>query len=567
MVKSIILPLTIGYQSIKQETDSAKTLPNSNSIARNFVVCELFQTNDYSAPMKKQDWLFDIIQAMGKNEKTFFLKYCKLFSESDTGYLILYRAMERMKDFDEKILQKKIDGKIPADRLPSTRNYLKNMLLKSLQIFNSEQSDDFILNGMLYNISFYHGKNLFSLCTKEIASAKKYVIEHELYNRFHEVARWERTVVPLTNPVETETLQHLQEIIEQEKQNFLRIETEANYHLRTIRLAKLLHRTERSLTEPIEKTQDFIAFCNDPYYTDETLANTTASKIMYCTMQFITAYEKKDMTRVELFLQRRIELMEANPDYLYNHLLTYISTLYNFIIFSSLKKDLALITSLMEKFTSIPELYKKRISRFQTEMIQVQAINAWLDFYTMTGDFERITEMKIDFPESFSKTNYNLVFYYSACQKAAAGYFALDDYKTALKFVNQVIQDSRSKSYPEILMLSRIMNLQIHYEMQNESTIEYETQSIHYFLKKNENPGKFEEEVLNFIRELLRNSSKENPGLKLIRDRIRTIASPSDDQRNFFIFTWLDAKTKGVRFMEAYLENKKQSAENSRNGF
>ena len=161
--------------------------------------------------------------------------------------------------------------------------------------------------------------------------------------------------------------------------------------------------------------------------------------------------------------------------------------------------------------------------------------------------------MTIAFPIAYSKTNYLLTFYYSACLKAATGYFAVGDYKTALKFINRIIQDNSSKSFPECLMLSRIMNLMIHYEMKNDSAIDYERHSINYFLKKGENPAKLEQEVLNFIRELQRNDlqgGKEK--LTAIRENIRAIASPADDQRNFFIFTWLDAKTNGISFTAAY---------------
>lgn len=505
------------------------------------------------AGMKKQDWLFEIIRAMSKPEKAFFIKFCGLFSGGEPGYLALFKALERMSAYDEAVLQKKLEGKIAPARMPATRNYLKNMLLKSIHAFNNELSDDVQLSNMLFNIAFYHRKNLLALCEKEVAAAKKFALEHELYTRLHEVMRWERTILPVINPLNDETLQRIESGIAEEKENFVRIETDAAYYLRSIRLNKLLHRTDRSMDEPIEKTQAFHAFCSDVYYTDDTLAKTTGSRIIFCTMQFVTAYHRGEKDRAEYFLKRRIELMETNPHFLANRLMTYISTLYNYIIFISLKKDEALFTEQMNKFTAIPEVYKKRVDNIHIETIHVHSINAWLDFYIMLGKFEQITRMNIEFPASYATTNYLLTFYYSACLKTAAGYFATGDYKTALKYVNRIINDKTSRSFPERLLMGRILNLMIHYEMQHDAVIEYESQSLNYQLKKKDKPAAVETEVLLFISELQQNAGqKRTEKLAAIRNRILSLTGPADDKHNFFIFTWMDAKTQGISFLEAF---------------
>ena len=209
--------------------------------------------------MKAQDWLFDIVHAMNKHEKKFFSRYCKLFSDGDAGYMTLYETLEKMRKYDEAELKKKLRGKIPESRLPATRNYLKNMLLRSMQAHGGE-SDEEELNALLFNIAFYRRKNLLALCEKEIAAAKKFVLQHELYTRFHEVARWERKIIPTVAPMEEETVTRLEEIIREEKENFLRLETDAEYHLRTICLSRIIHRTDRSLSEPVEQSKAFLDF-------------------------------------------------------------------------------------------------------------------------------------------------------------------------------------------------------------------------------------------------------------------------------------------------------------------
>ena len=78
-------------------------------------------------------------------------------------------------------------------------------------------------------------------------------------------------------------------------------------------------------------------------------------------------------------------------------------------------------------------------------------------------------------------------------------YFGMGDYEKALVYLNQWLSLPRSVEREDLQSLARILNLIIHYEMDNSILLEYLSRSTYRFLKKRNRAFEFERSVLNFI--------------------------------------------------------------------
>lgn len=86
--------------------------------------------------MKKQDQLFRLINTLTKSEKRYFKLYTQMQSGSE-NYIMLFDAIDKMKVYDESKIRKKFKGKTFLNQLAVMKNYLFNVIIKSLKNFES----------------------------------------------------------------------------------------------------------------------------------------------------------------------------------------------------------------------------------------------------------------------------------------------------------------------------------------------------------------------------------------------------------------------------------------------
>ena len=85
-------------------------------------------------------------------------------------------------------------------------------------------------------------------------------------------------------------------------------------------------------------------------------------------------------------------------------------------------------------------------------------------------------------------------------------YFGMGDYEKALIYLNQWLSLPRSVEREDLQSLARILNLIIHYEMDNAILLEYLFRSTYRFLKKRNRAFEFERSVLTFIQKAIKNT-------------------------------------------------------------
>ena len=101
--------------------------------------------------MKPSTELFDLISTLTKSEKRFFKLQSSLQS-GDKNYVRLFDLIEKMEVYDEETVKSTFRGEKFINHLPSEKNHLYKLILKSLRSYYSETSVSSMLKQEIKNV-------------------------------------------------------------------------------------------------------------------------------------------------------------------------------------------------------------------------------------------------------------------------------------------------------------------------------------------------------------------------------------------------------------------------------
>ena len=147
--------------------------------------------------MTPSDELFKLIKCLTKSEKRFFKLFSSLQS-GDKNYLKIYDYLVSIEEYDEYEFKKKISDKKLANNLPSEKNNLYKLILKSLRAYHDGKSINNILKNEINNIEILYNKALYKELKKKIRRAKIIAEKYEKFSYLLELVNWEKKLVEIS---------------------------------------------------------------------------------------------------------------------------------------------------------------------------------------------------------------------------------------------------------------------------------------------------------------------------------------------------------------------------------
>src|SRR4051812_23042233 len=143
------------------------------------------------------DALFQLIQSLEKAEKRNFKLYIKRSSSKENLKIIqLFDAMDKLKEYDEKLLLKKLPG-IEKPQLSNLKTHLYKQLLASLRLLKSTDSIDLQLNEQFDYAHILYKKGLFQQSLKLLDRAREIAKNHQKFNFLIQVIALEKRIETL----------------------------------------------------------------------------------------------------------------------------------------------------------------------------------------------------------------------------------------------------------------------------------------------------------------------------------------------------------------------------------
>jgi len=122
---------------------------------------------------RSTDILFQLIQSLEKAEKRHFKLYIKRSSSNENLKIVqLFDALDKMSEYDEKILLKKLPS-VQKIQLSNLKAHLYKQILASLRLLKSAESIDLQLNEQFDYAHILYKKGLFIQSLKILEKAKE----------------------------------------------------------------------------------------------------------------------------------------------------------------------------------------------------------------------------------------------------------------------------------------------------------------------------------------------------------------------------------------------------------
>jgi hypothetical protein len=494
-------------------------------------------------PNRSADSLFQLIHSLQKGEKRNFKLYVKRNSSNEDLKMIhLFDAIDKMSEYDETVLLKRIPS-IKKQQLSNIKAHLYKQVLTSLRLLRNDENIDIQLHEQLDFSKILYNKGLYLQSLKILEKAKEAA-------RFYHQDSFLIQIISLEKKIETlyitRSMQNRAESLsaEADEVNAKRRKITDLSNL-TLQLYSWYINNGHARNERDE--EGVRAFFKKHIPKLDENENGFYENLYLCQSYCWYAFIRQDFLMYYKYTQKWVDLFLEYPHMLpveAGHFIKGIHNLLNALFDLRHYKKFETVLKQFEKFSSSQVASANDNNHIQTF---VYLYTAKINHHFMVGTFKQglslvpQIEEKLDEYALYLDRHRVLVFYY----KIASLYFGSGDYETCIDYVQKIINwkvDLRN----DLQCYARLLHLLAHYELGNYDLIEYLARSVYRFMTKMETLTVVEEEMFRFLRNRFHSSSR---GLQKefseLLQRIKGLEKNRFETRAFAyldIISWLESK-------------------------
>jgi len=443
--------------------------------------------------MRQTSELFELIKSMDKNEKRYF-RLQSLLQKGNKNYLKLFNAIDKQKIYNEGKIKERYKDEKFVRQYAFTKNYLYNLIIKSLINYRREKSIDSRIHSAISECKILFSKALYSQYFHKISKAKQLCLKYERFGYFLQILDMEKIIIKKeevqtlkANAIYNEALSALEKLKNMFEYSRLASMLLHNYRAYgTRRNEKQDEEIDKILSSPImSKTEN--ALCDrskESYHRiNEIIYNTTA-----------------DYKKMLESLEMRYNIVNNNPhpfeDYIIDYPIDILSSLVNaYLKYNDLEEA--------EKYLKIYEYLK---TRNEADRVDSEIFATFMRFqiYIKKDEISKASKL-IPKLEGFLvkyknklliDTELSAMFHIVKCR------ILEKNFDKALNAANLLIVHPFLEKRADYESYLKIMNLIIHFELKNYPLLKYLIISTYRFLYNKEKLYRVETLMLKFIRKL-----------------------------------------------------------------
>jgi hypothetical protein len=506
------------------------------------------------------DTLFQLIHSLEKSEKRHFKLYIKRSStKEDLKIVQLFDALDKLNDYDEKSLLKKLPG-IEKPQLSNLKTHLYKQILASLRLLKSADSIDLQLNEMFDYAHILYKKGLFQQSLRMLDRAKETAKANQKFNFLVQVLALEKRIETLHI---THSMQMRAEQLSAESVQML---GRINMVARLSNLALLIYswyirngharneKDEASLREYVREHLPPGAWQQTGFY--ERL-------YLYQSYNWY-AFIRQDFLMYYRYSQKWLDLFEEQPLMVRVETGHYIKALHNLLNAHFDLRNHSRFDAVLRKFEAFSQT--DRVMENDNFRIQsfVYITTARINQVFMQGTFKEGLRMVAGIEQRlaeydlFIDRHRILVLNY----KIASLYFGAGDFGTSIDYLQRIINDQQDLRN-DLQCYARVLHLMAHYELGNFELMESLTKSVYRFMARRERLTRIEEEMFRFLRTSFQTSrSALKTEFEKFLDKIRRFEGNRYEARSFAyldLVSWVESKVYQRPMSEIIAEKYRKS--------
>lgn len=491
--------------------------------------------------------LFELIHSLSSSEKRYFKVFAtKTSSSTSNKYLLLFNAIEKQKKYEEEALKNLIyNGEaIKSRKFSELKNYLYELILKSLQSFDEKTSVDFKLKSMLNNVRVLAKRSLYTHCKDILNKIKKIAYQYDKFLVMLEVLYWEKQLAYTESNISF--LNENLEKINQEEQRLLQIITQERQYW-TIFFHLLISLKKDAIARSDDKVSELERIMQSDWLLEENFPDFHMAQILYHRIYGIYYSSTREYEKYYQRNNELIALIESEPIRLKEDVSMYISVITNQIFSCGMLRKYEEVDSNLKRLRAVKPIthddkYKIFLHYYLNKMVLCSENGAFQEGVKLIQEREK---QRLEFKKALFNINYSFIYSYL--------YFGAEQYEEALEWLNQLIDYKGKIQRQDLQSVARIVRIIIHYELKNTFFLEYLLRSTYRYLRSRNRLYQFEKRILKFIqrsRNILTRKELKEEFIKLRDDFQKIQENPKEAPmlRYFDFITWLDSKIENRKF-------------------
>lgn len=484
--------------------------------------------------------LFDLIKSLSKTEKRYFKVYASRHTiGEENNYSILFDFISKLDEYDETSIFKAFKGEALLNKFSITKKRLYDYVLKALDAFHANSSHEANLYKMIHSAEILYKKALYKQCWKILKSAESLALKQEKFHILLEIQlKFKRLI---ENDGYSEVIPG--EIDEILKNDMNYIDIIQNYsqlwNVKSLLFTRLNKKgvarseedkaTYKSIVQPLEtiKTNDDF---DSRYLKHHTLS------AYYFAIDDTSSSLKEIHQNIELF-QENPSVIEAEPN-------VYFSTLTNAIYSHNSNGEY----KEAEHYLSLLKMLPSQLESATNEDLDIKlfsSINSIeLNLLNFRGDFAKAVELEHIIEEGYRLYGHKI----NKIRRAYLGFslsvafFGIENYSSALKWINNILNDSELDHKEDIFCFAQLFNLIIHFELDHKQLLPYAIKNTQRYLKLRNRVYGFETVFLKYITKINKSPSQINQ-LDLLAEVANELNELRNDPFEKNVFNYFDFAT------------------------
>ncbi len=489
------------------------------------------------------DYLFQLIKSLSKAEKRSFKIFATRTNTRDPKFISLFDAIDKSDSYDEAVIVKKVKG-LKKRQLSNLKAHLYRQILISLRLTNINYNVDIQLREQIDYARILYNKGLYTQSLRILEKAKEIAANNNRDSQTYDILVFEKII---ESQYITRSLKSRADKLVKETDEILgtlrRYNTLSNLSIRLygiyiknghVRNQKDFENIQSFFKSELEKINlDNLTFFEELYL-----------YISYAWYSLII----QDFLLQYKYAQKWVNLFRNKPDMLTLEPIWYIKGMHVllealFVLEHYDKHEIEL--KHLEEFAENPPIRNnENLETLSFMYSYTSKINSHFIIGTFSEGIEMVPEL-MDKLEKYSNSvdpHRVLVFYY----KIASLYFGAGETEKSIFYLNKIINYPDQHLREDLHCFARILNLIAHYEMGNQTLVDYQIRSTYRFLRKMNDLNKVQEEVLKFLRNLgnVKLADVKEEFIKL-RQKLINISNLPFQRRHFIyldIISWLESK-------------------------
>jgi hypothetical protein len=500
---------------------------------------------------KVNEALFDLIKSMSKSEKRYF----KLMSSRHTigaenNYVRIFDHLDKQSEYDEDLLFQEFKGEAFLNRFSITKKRLYDHILGALDSYHSSSSVEAQIHKMLHSADILFNRSLYDQCRRILRSAEKLAIKNEKSALLIEVKSKQKRVIETAGYLKA-TDNDIEDIVQVEKRQIELIrQCNALWAVKSQLFARLV---KNGVSRCKADTDEYNKICSSLETFDVESLSVEGKYLLFHTYSAYY-FAISNLSRSLDYLKLNLELFESVPKELKLEPNRMVSVLTNAIYISDKigahKESIIYLNqlkSVAREVSSNEDLEIKLFSSIRSVELSIQLRKG--AFHEAVQIAKEI-EVKLDgYGDKIIPSRRAFLEF-----KIAVAYIGVNEFSTALKWVNSILNNSGLDKTEDIIGFTQLLDLLIHIELNHNNLLPYSLKSTQRFLKTRNRMYSFEKVFLQFTSRILKCKDQFEIG-DLWEELYNELAAITNDDTfesvalDYFDFqSWAEAKLKGKAF-------------------